>query len=488
MAGGYYDRASKEQIDANNRIHHHPSTSLNVRSLLHQLRDGGSEEGTVADAEMIPRTSERQLRPKREKRQKRQKRRARVPRAPTPSPSLNMRRVLRQLNDVSVEAKVNAAITLDQPERRLRPKRGKGQKRRNRRVRVPRAPTASPSLNMRRVLRDLSTGDGTSDNSRLNELWLGHATSTTERTKTVKASLVVTYCNGDLDWLQKYTDGFIFDRTFVAIKCGILPDRDVLPEGAELVPLPNVGGCDHTMAYWMAEVLPTLPRAHDNDDDGGDDDEDSGDEVVLFLKDDMRSRDDSMNARDFRTLLDLALSDQGFGCVLEPSPVYGFSYYHEINVLQGFEMSGYTRASADGAHDGRDGAFYNSHDDSDTPFKSTYATLGDWHSALHIDLPHPLVPVCYGGMFMVKRTKIEEVPVEILGNLTLSLSRGNNIEEGHFAERTWAGLFSETLAIKEAQTLLERSRMIYPFHDSWTGSLMRYAVQLPVHGADEDSI
>ena len=456
-----------------------PSPSLNVRRVLGQLREAASEEGTIANEEMIiPGTSDRILRPKREKRQKRQKRRTRVPRAPTPSPSLNVRRVLGQLREEGTIA--DAEMIPVSSDRLLRPKREKRQKRQKRRsARVPRAPTPSPSLNVRRALLDLSHSDDDA-NSRVNQLWLGREMSNTERSKTVSASLVVTYCNGDLNWIRKYTDGFNFDRTFVAVKCGIFPDRDILPEGAELVPLPNVGGCDHTMAYWMSEVLPTLPGVRRDDDNAAD--ENSGNEVVLFLKDDLRIRDDGMNVRDFRTLLDLASSDQGFGCVLEPSPDYGFSYYHDIHVLQGFEMSGYTRASSRGADDRRNERFHNSRE-RDAPFKSPFETLGGWHKALEIALPRPLVPVCYGGMYMVKRSKIKEVPLEILRNMTISLSRGNNIEEGHFAERTWAGLFSDSLNIKDTERLLGLSRMIYPFHDSWTGALMRYAVKL--HEANE---
>ena len=37
--------------------------------------------------------------------------------------------------------------------------------------------------------------------------------------------------------------------------------------------------------------------------------------------------------------------------------------------------------------------------------------------------------------------------------IELSLSRGNNIEEGHFAERSWAGLLAYPLADEQVQLL-----------------------------------
>jgi hypothetical protein len=90
----------------------------------------------------------------------------------------------------------------------------------------------------------------------------------------------------------------------------------------------------------------------------------------------------------------------------------------------------------------------------DVPFKSRFATLGDFHDALGIVLRGPYVPVCYGGTYVVKRSRIERVPPQLLRNLTQILARGDNIEEGHMAERTWAALFMDVLSIDD-QILLQ---------------------------------
>jgi hypothetical protein len=269
-----------------------------------------------------------------------------------------------------------------------------------------------------------------------NDLWYGRGISAIKNSKTVKASLVITFCSGDLHWLKNYTDDFVFDRTFVAVKCGIQPDRDALPENATLVPLPNVGGCDHTMSFWMSEVAPTLPRAYDSD------------EVVVFLKDSL-IHPAWINIRDFKTTLEIATSDQDFGCVLELPP--GFSFFANLKVLRKFKRNKYLRQSERAPIQGADPFI---------SFKSPYKNLGDWHRGLGIIFPGPYVPVCYGGMFIVKRSRIDEVPMEVLRNLTTSLARGNNIEEGHFAERTWAALFIDNLSVAKQVSLQERTRSI----------------------------
>jgi hypothetical protein len=38
--------------------------------------------------------------------------------------------------------------------------------------------------------------------------------------------------------------------------------------------------------------------------------------------------------------------------------------------------------------------------------------------------------------------------------LVASLSRGDNIEEGHFAERTWAALLSKPLGLEQADEIM----------------------------------
>ena len=261
------------------------------------------------------------------------------------------------------------------------------------------------------------------------------------KNKSIHVSLVMTYCSGDLRWLKNYTHDFPFDYTYVGVKCGIEPDRNALPDGAELVRLPNVGGCDHTMAYWMSEVLPTLPRTRETP--GGEDKE----EVVLFLKDSIIQRNFTVQ-QDFHTLLDLALSDQSFGCLYQYHPDSRFRFYRNTYKVRKFRMQWYIR----------DGGVRKGVVGHDVPFKSPfYTSLRAWQNAMQVKMPQPMVPMCYGGMFTVKRSRIEHVPLSVWSNITHSLSRGNNIEEGHYAERTWAALLMDKDYIKNATIGMESS-------------------------------
>ena len=47
------------------------------------------------------------------------------------------------------------------------------------------------------------------------------------------------------------------------------------------------------------------------------------------------------------------------------------------------------------------------------------------------------------GMFIVCKENIKHIDLQIYKNLLESLSVGDNIENGHFAERIWAHLFRQ---------------------------------------------
>jgi hypothetical protein len=73
--------------------------------------------------------------------------------------------------------------------------------------------------------------------------------------------------------------------------------------------------------------------------------------------------------------------------------------------------------------------------------KSTYADFQDWKVSL-ID-SRPIKYVCMRGMFAVGKENILHIDKAIYERLLESLSVGDNIENGHFAERIWAHLFRQ---------------------------------------------
>jgi hypothetical protein len=76
------------------------------------------------------------------------------------------------------------------------------------------------------------------------------------------------------------------------------------------------------------------------------------------------------------------------------------------------------------------------------PFiKSEYADFQEWKKAVIDDRPMRYIGM--RGMFLVARENILHIDKSIFERLLVSLSVGDNIENGHFAERIWAHLFRQ---------------------------------------------
>jgi len=70
---------------------------------------------------------------------------------------------------------------------------------------------------------------------------------------------------------------------------------------------------------------------------------------------------------------------------------------------------------------------------------SEYSSFQSWKRALIDD--NPMQYVQYRGMFAVSKENILSVDKQVYENILSSLSIGDNIENGHYAERIWAHLF-----------------------------------------------
>ena len=69
-------------------------------------------------------------------------------------------------------------------------------------------------------------------------------------------------------------------------------------------------------------------------------------------------------------------------------------------------------------------------------------------------LQRPLWQMCYGGNFAARRSEIVRWPHALWRWLTDSLSRGDNIAEGHYAERLWAALLAPRLSAERREAML----------------------------------
>ncbi len=284
-------------------------------------------------------------------------------------------------------------------------------------------------------------------------LWYGRAMrSQLVDPRKLPISVVLSYCLGDLDWLIDYLSDFEFQSFTVVSKCGVPPNVEHLPEGAEVIQMSNVGRIDHTIAHWMAEVLPATKHFANT----------KKEEIIIFMKDNVMIHT-TVTLRSMETMLNIASAD-GFACALEP--IRRKSFFHMTDALGNFYMDDYTGVI------GRKNRPEGNPNDRKVVFKSQYQNMAGWLHDMGILQPRPLVPVCYGGIFAVTKSQISQVPQEIWRNLERSLSRGDNIEEGHFAERTWAGLLYPQVSMEEMNLLIALSDHV---SDLWMmGTLVRH--------------
>ena len=289
-------------------------------------------------------------------------------------------------------------------------------------------------------------------------LWKGYEYYKDEDTlsKDLKIHIVVSHCKSSLDWLNKFTDGFAVSTIHVITKCGYHVHG--APDSAIILELPNVGRCDHTYAWYISHKLPILVPEHNND------------SIVVFLKDDISNTNNHQSGEwsEFRHLINLASSEQGFACGINSMDVkfsqsrFSLSVFHETKTLAEFAMDSYQRNTKGYSIDS-------------TEFKSQFVTLGSWWSYLDIKPPSDLTPVCYGGVFSSKVSNVRRHELQFWNSLTSNLSRGNSIQEGHYLERSWAMLLStsSSLPTYQVNALFAHADGVYTNMNSIHGALMQ---------------
>jgi len=243
-----------------------------------------------------------------------------------------------------------------------------------------------------------------------------------------RVDFVVAHCSTSLRNVTKLiaevkASGFTVGSVDIYSKCGQAPD--VQPEAAIAHHLPNVGGNDHTYAYHMASVSSRTNLASDG--------------VIVFIKDTWSTTDHQslQQQGNLTEAIMMAAGPAGFGCFNVPVP--GISAFANSSALGDFAFSG-------DAHYLRVAHHYAPRADG-VPFKSPHRNLKRWLiDAVRADLPTPATPVCYGGNFGAQMRNVVK-NAHVWPALTQSLERAVQLEEGHFAERSWAALLMDVSKI-----------------------------------------
>jgi hypothetical protein len=282
-------------------------------------------------------------------------------------------------------------------------------------------------------------------------LWKGERLSKSKATGHFKSvAFVISHCLHSLDWVTAFTRRTPVHSITIITKC----NSTIVgaPPNAEIIVLPNVGRCDHSYAYWIR---------HHYVDNGNSPD------VVIFLKDD-RSKHSIHQAGSWTSLPNMLHTtyEQEFSCGMRPSTIrrkhiFYLSAYHDTNALMKFAKKEYQHHSDK----------YSTN--KTTRFESRFQNLGAWVKHMRLDIPQNLMQACYGGSFGASmeaiRSHEEIVWIRMLDNL----SRGDSIEEGHFAERVWAALLAKPPTDYEIALLRNYSDGLANYSDSYVGTLKR---------------
>ena len=306
--------------------------------------------------------------------------------------------------------------------------------------------------------------------------------------------IVISHCTKGLHSLANYTKGIsngnsngnnggvevgINNNMNISIKsvhiiskCGVAVEG--IPEPLKAITtievLPNVGRCDHSYAHYINTILdkhvPVPPPKSESESE----ESEEQNSVVLFLKDDMRNGNihqgphvrNSWN--DMESMVRVATSSNGFACgtVIKPDAT-GRSCYHKTDGLMTFAMKRYKRtgqakvAAASAVKEGLNHGGNGTTNNETTMFESNFTKLQSFVDKLDIGPLPKVVQVCYGGVFAASVSSIRKTKASVWQTSETILSRGDNIQEGHYMERTWGMLLAAPLETYQMDALVKCS-------------------------------
>jgi hypothetical protein len=215
-------------------------------------------------------------------------------------------------------------------------------------------------------------------------------------------SCILTRYNETLDWMEYIINQIDFFYIYNKGENDLLfKDYKPPPEKYKVIKLPNLGRIDHTIVYHILENWDSL------------------DSTLVSLP---------------GSILMCKVKGAYLSAIKKRIPFIdnyrGFysPRFHKVGPQFNYSIDDY---QAEGKCNRNNNPF----------IKSEYADFQTWKKAI-ID-ERPMHYVSMRGMFVVKRENVKYIDKKIYENLLKSLSVGDNIENGHFAERIWAHLFRQ---------------------------------------------
>lgn len=288
-----------------------------------------------------------------------------------------------------------------------------------------------------------------------NGLWLGrHYDGETADPHNKDIHVIISHCSQNLKWVTDFVQGYNISSIHIISKCG-LPVDDA-PEGSTIERMINVGRNDHTYAHYITSILDSKIVEMKSDEDNS---------IVVFMKDKKAAEQNGIELSNFNDMITAAASNRGFGCLsISQRGINGvrrwryYSAYHITAYLRTFaidkyEYKGFSPAGSN-----------------ETQFISAYDSLGHMVDSLNIKT-QDIVQVCYNGFFAASVSNIKKINEITWNNIEAVLSRGDNIQEGHFMERLWGALLSTPLTRSETETLIKHSKSVYLMSCCYNGVL-----------------
>jgi len=282
--------------------------------------------------------------------------------------------------------------------------------------------------------------------------WLGipqAQNSGSIRSHIISIQIVVAYCDGDLEevWttirqLEQQSDAYVIREVYLYSKCSTALTLAKAPPHVRIIHLSNVGRCDHT---YLHHIVSTLYR----------DESRKPSDVVVFLKDSNTVHQPGYDTVSVDAMLQRAATKEvAFACGLMPGSFGKYrslSSWHDAKTLLEFKKSRYRNVAS--MHEVRDKA----------AFEGDFRNMKEWlEKTTKISTPRDgdIIQVCYGGVFATSVYSIRRWEHSMWVRLKHSLERGDNIEESHFMERTWAYLLSPSPSAATTRALIQMSRGI----------------------------
>jgi hypothetical protein len=276
--------------------------------------------------------------------------------------------------------------------------------------------------------------------------------------------VVVSHCRCSVGWIfDQYlpTLNKTVKSATIYSKCGATPEN--APAWALIVDLPNVGRCDHSYAYWINQVVSdwnvhghsSISRLSGNSTILPQD-------RVVFLKDTNNTYRRTRSRQDAEVPLGEMWNQTlrtGYSCGSRVIWRAGFRSAVPTNVLHFDTLASFAKDSYISPADSRNNKLSERSLDI---FPAVYRPLSNWtQQYLNLSLEPPgLIHACFGGVFMTTVESMLKAPVKNWEAVVSSLSRGDNIEEGHYMERMWPAILAPGIPLEEQVRLMQRKERV----------------------------